>query len=82
MKETAETLTAAHGAAAARLPHRWSERWLQPKGAMWPGGVVVGHVLREHGSQVPLIEDEHVVQALGTEAVSYTHLTLPTTPYV
>ena len=38
---------------------------------MWPLDVVVGDVLREHGSQVPLIEDEHVVQALGAEGAHH-----------
>jgi hypothetical protein len=40
------------------------ERRLQRESAVGPLGVVEGHVLREHGLQVPFIQDQHVVETL------------------
>jgi len=67
-KKATETLTAAHRAAAARLPHRWSKRWLQPKGAVWAGSIVVAGVLAHHVAEVPLSRDQQPVQALVARA--------------
>jgi hypothetical protein len=43
------------------------ERRRQRQTAVGPLGVVERHVLLEHGLQVPLVEDQHVVEALLSE---------------
>ena len=60
-------------------PHLAERAWVTPRGewrlecqaAVRPLRVVVGHVLLEHGSQVPLIEDEYVVQALVAQGAHH-----------
>ncbi len=42
-------------------------RWLQRQAPVRALGVVERHVLVEHRPQVLLVEDEHVIEALGTE---------------
>ena len=43
---------------------------------------MVGAVLDRHGKIDVLVNNAGVVHNIPSEAVSYTHLTLPTTPYV
>jgi hypothetical protein len=42
-------------------------RWAKVAGAVWSPAVVVPDVLREYHTQMPLIEDQHVVGEFSSE---------------
>ena len=46
------------------------------------GIIGAGTMVREHILNISLIDNAEVVALADPHAVSYTHLTLPTTPYV
>jgi hypothetical protein len=42
-------------------------RWAKLAGAVGSSSVVVANVFREHGTQVPLVDDQHAVGEFGSE---------------
>ena len=41
--------------------------WVKAAGAVWSTVVVVANIFREHCTQMPLVEDQHVVGEFGSD---------------
>ena len=76
-------LRAATSADAETVAEIWHSGWHDVHPGHVPDGLTAGRTLEAFHERAPRrVADTTVAEADGTVAVSYTHLTLPTTPYV